>query len=107
MLLSAACRHLVTEAGKGIFELRRIENEPSIRAIVPLISSWRWFQVKNKVIFNIQLSTAALLEKKMGDASYLQLTFGSKTNNREVADCTAASLTAFWWKRKKWRMSSF
>ena len=64
------------EAGKWIFELSRInsmENEPSILACPPYFKLTLFFKLKNKFIFNIQLSTAALREKKRA----LRLTFAS------------------------------
>ena len=38
---------------------------------VPLISSWRLFEVEKKNSLNVQLFTAALWEKKMGDETDL------------------------------------
>ena len=90
-----------------IFELRRIENEPSILACPP------YFKLKKKLdsISSYPLLRAWLLrcERKKWvmtqPLALMRLTFGNKTtgNNREIADCTAPSLTAFWWKMKKWR----
>ena len=57
------CCRLVTEAGKWIFELRRIQNELN-SGLSPLLQVDAYFKLKNKFIFNIQLSTAALREKK-------------------------------------------
>ena len=68
------------EAGKWIFELCRIASETSILACPP------YFMLRL-----ISYPPLCCERKKW----VMRLTLGNRTNNSEVADCTAPSLTAF------------
>ena len=79
-----------------MFELRRIKNKPSSFVCPPYfkLTLSGLFQVE-KNSFNIQLSTRISPLRYERKKWAMRLTFGNKTNNSEVADCTAPSLTAF------------